>query len=150
LAGGINTFGYVGENPLGYSDPYGLLERCARGLGDKNKPAMSPSGTPLRHDFLVIDGDVYSFQAGDNMLWSDGFIDDDELTDNEMCETVNDDKEFDEAAKQAIVEIGSPNYNVYAYPFTTPHMLGARNCQTWADDVINRTTEILEAKKAKK
>ncbi len=130
-----------------YTDPLGLLKLCARGLGDMNNPAMSPSGNPLRHDYLVVGNDVYSFQAGNNMFWSDGYIDNNEKTDNELCETINDDPKFDEAALQAISELGEPKYNVFAYPFTTPHLLGARNCQTWADDVIDRATEIYNQNK---
>ena len=125
-----------------YTDPLGLLNRCARGIGDMNNPATSPSGNPLRHDYLVVGNYVYSFQAGDNMLWSDGFIDNNEKTDNGSCESVNDDPKFDKATLKAISEIGAPKYNFYAYPFTTPHMFGARNCQTWADEVIDRATEI--------
>ena len=59
-----------------------------------------------------------------------------------MCETINDDPAFDAAALQAIGQIGAPKYNVFAYPFTTPYLLGARNCQTWADEIIKRAAEI--------
>ena len=39
-------------------------------------PPMTPSGSPLRHDFLVADEDILSFQAEGpgvwDMIWSDG------------------------------------------------------------------------------
>ena len=143
IDGGLNIYGYVENNPLIYTDPWGLRTlRCARKLGDRNNPAMSPSGNPFRHDYLVVDGEVFSFQAGDNMFWSDGQVDQNENKSNDQCEVVSEDSKFDNAVKQAISGIGAPKYNVYAYPFTTPHMLGARNCQTWADDVLDRANEI--------
>lgn len=108
---------------------------------------MSPNLNPIRHDYLVVDDDVYSFQSGDSMIWSQGFIDSDEYTDNAKCETISEDSDFDKAMLQAIKETGAPKYNVWSYPGTTPCLLGARNCQTWADDVIWRAQQIQKGKK---
>ena len=113
-----------------------------------HEPPTTPSGSLLRHDYIVANGNIYSFQAGDtgsilDMLWSQGWVDyENELPFNDYCETISDDENFADAIQQAVTEIGAPKYNVYAYRGTTPHWLGARNCQTWADDVIKRATEI--------
>ncbi|CAH1043270.1 RHS repeat-associated core domain-containing protein [Halomonas sp. TD01] len=60
LRGGTNLYGYV-TNPTGMVDPLGLQTlRCARGLDalDPELSPMKPSGNPLRHDFLVVDGEI--------------------------------------------------------------------------------------------
>lgn len=129
-------------DPINLSDLDGLTtKRCARGLGGKNEPAMSPSGNPLRHEYLVVGNDVYSFQAGSNMLLSQGYIDNNENTSNNKCEIVSNDPAFDKAVVDAVNQVGAPIYNVGAYPGTTPWVLGARNCQTWADDVVDMAKE---------
>jgi hypothetical protein len=71
------------------------------------------------------------------MIWGQGRIDDNERPANSKCAMVCSDNKFDKYVKQAAKEIGAPTYCVTAYPGTLPHLLGARNCQTWADDVLN-------------
>ncbi len=105
---------------------------------------MSPSGNIFRHDYLVVDGEVFSFQAGSNPIWSDGRIDKEENRNNSQCEVVSKDSEFDEAVKKAIGSIGEPKYNIWAYPMTTSHLFGARNCQTWVNDIIKTASESLK------
>ena len=142
LSGGPNLFAYAEGNPLRYSDPLGLwVKRCARGLGDKNKPPKKPSGNPIRHDYLSVSGQILSFQAGDSMAWSQGFIDDNEYPSNPKCNMVCDDDKFDRYVFEAANKIGAPTYCLTAYPGSLPHMLGARNCQTWADDVLKKAKE---------
>ena len=143
LRGGLNTYVFVENNPIISTDFWGLTTlRCARKLGNKNNPSMSPSGNPLRHDYLAVDGEVFSFQAGDNYIWSDGKVSKDENKSNDQCIVVSDDPKFDDAVKQAVSEVGEPKYNFFAYPYTTPYILGARNCQSWVDDILDKARKI--------
>ena len=141
LAGGANTYSYALNSPTRHSDPLGLwVKKCARKLGGPTEPPMSPlSFNPLRHDYLVVSGTVYSFQSGGSdwwdMLLSQGRIDDNEVT-NGLCVMICDDDGFDRFLRNAVDEIGAPTYCVGAYPGTPEYKAGARNCQTWANDVI--------------
>ena len=142
LAGGNNTYAYVFNNPIIGVDPLGLETLlCSRELGSNAGAPMSPSGTPLRHDFLIADGTVYSFQAGKNMIARQGRIDNDEKQ-NDKCKSISTDPKFDEAVARAVEEIGAPKYNVVAYPGSLAYATGFRNCQTWATNVLDRAREI--------
>ena len=151
LGGGLNTYAYATSNPIGLVDPAGLETfLCSRGLGGQDRPAKAPSGTVFRHDYLIVDGKVYSFLPGKNWVWSDGRIDGGESTENNKCQSVSKDPKFDRAVEAAIEEIGEPKYNVWAYPSKSVHgavarimyAAGARNCQSWASEVLQRATEI--------
>jgi len=141
LDGGINTFSYSNSNPLLNVDPQGLwVKRCARKLGDMNNPPKEPSGNPIRHDYLSVSGKILSFQAGDGpfpIVISQGKIDrENEYPANPKCKMICNDDNFDKYVFEAAREIGAPTYCIWAYPGTKMHLLGARNCQTWANDVL--------------
>ncbi len=143
LRGGTNLYGYV-ANPMGAVDPLGLEQTllCSRQLEIFGDDPMKSSGNPVRHTFLMAGEDIYSFQAGQdsgwlNMIWSDGKVDANESP-NALCTVISDDPEYADAVRHAAEEkVGmSRTYNVAAYPGTLPHAFGARNCQTWAGDVL--------------
>jgi RHS repeat-associated protein len=142
LADGTNLFNYAQNSPSVYFDPFGLwVKRCSRGLGGPTKPPKDPNGhNPLRHDFIVVSGNIFSFQSGGsgilNLLHSQGRIDDNEQL-NDKCVTICEDESMDVFVREAINEIGAPTYCVGAYPGTPEYKAGARNCQTWADDVLS-------------
>lgn len=139
--GGINTYIYALANPIRYVDPLGLwVRRCSRKLGDREGPNVDPN-FPLRHDYLVVSGSILSFQAGSNMIWSQGYVDRRGEEADRACPSVCDDDKFDKYVFEAAKEIGEPTYCVIAYPGTIQHIMGARNCQTWADDVLNLAKE---------
>ena len=99
---------------------------------------MRPAGNLLRHDFISVNGDILSFQAGSNLILSQGQIDQNESSDNPLCQTFCNDDKFDKYVTEAANEIGAPLYCVGAYPGTIPYLAGARNCQTWAREVLSR------------
>lgn len=69
------------------------------------------------------------------LLWSQGWIDKKESP-NALCTVISEDPEYANAVRDSARNVGEPTYNVGAYRGTLPHVLGARNCQTWADDVL--------------
>ena len=134
------------SDPVNLVDPWGLDTKiCSRKLGDKKGPDRSIYN-PLSHQYLVVNGIVYSFQAGDSMIWSQSRI---EIGKNSVedpnrksCVTISTDSCYDKSVLKAIDLIGATKYNVWAYPGTFTYSRGARNCQSWARDVLYRAVEI--------
>lgn len=75
------------------------------------------------------------------MIWSQGAIDFNEYPDNSECVTVCDDPEFDSYVIDAVHDMGPTVYSVTAYSWTTLYLFGARNCQSWVNDVLRRARE---------
>jgi RHS repeat-associated protein len=134
--GGLNVYEYAIGNPLVNFDPFGLwVKRCGRQLGNPFGPNRSLDN-PIRHEYLVVSGSILSFQAGENWFWSQGRLDTEGEDPDRTCPLVCGDEEFDKYVVRAAETIGTPNYCLFATPGTIGHALGARNCQTWVDDVL--------------
>ena len=138
LAGGLNTYTYVSDSPVGKSDLYGLLVLlCSRKLGNPSEPALpGDSYWPLRHEYLVVNGQSFSFQPTGDPLLSPGSVLHNEKA-NSQCTTLCNDPNFDSAVLSAISTIGTPTYCLLAIHGSAYADVGLRNCQTWTEDVLN-------------
>jgi len=134
-------------------DPSGLWTKlCSRKLGDKNGPDRSVYN-PISHQYLVVNNKIFSFQAGGNsfieMIWSQGRVEigdsSGESPNRDSCVVVLSD-EYDNDVYKAIREEGEPKYNVLAYPGTLMYNLGARNCQSYARDIVFKAIIIHQIK----
>jgi hypothetical protein len=125
-----------------YTDPLGLwVKLCSRKLGSKNEPGTSKHN-PLRHDYLNISGTFAGFQMGSNAIWSQGKVETgkDIEVDAGKCHTMicNDDK-FDKYVLDAARSMPPPTYCVLATKTNFGVLMtGARNCQTWVLDVLDK------------
>lgn len=139
IAGGLNTYLYALASPIFKSDIFGLVVAiCNRALGGPNEPPLPGNSTwPLRHEYIVVNGQAYSFQPSGSELLSPGQILNNENPNNGQCSVLCADPQFDSAVLNAIGTIGAPSYCLLATYDSLAHAVGMRNCQTWAQDVLN-------------
>jgi RHS repeat-associated protein len=151
LKGGINTYAYVYDSPIDQVDPYGLwVKICARWLGNE-KSRSTTRLNPTRHDYLDVSGQSVGFYADGNPAWKQGVVRTGNETDRSSCKLLCGDDKFDAYVLAAAQEIGAPTYCLIAsaefgLSGLAAEAAGARNCQSWARDVIARAKQNYLAK----
>ena len=144
LAGGMNTYVYAIGNPVLFTDPRGLVVKLCSNELNAGPPISPDTINPLRHDFLVINGQSFGFypktDSYSNLIYGQGRISsDDEL--NSKCKTLVEDNSKDKQVLNAIEKVGKPQYSVLAAGYPSKLSIGlmisgARNCQSWVSDVL--------------
>jgi len=144
LAGGFNGefgpdwYGYANQNPMSYSDPWGLttymctapLHALSGGKGAKSGPNWRVN--PLYHQFLCVNKDLCGGQdrSGKSPRWelgSPGKPSDDKFNDKTCKPVAPDNKCLENCIAQRITNPTRPYYSIG--PLGT-------DCQEWADDTF--------------
>ena len=136
LAGGLNTYGYVYDSPLAFSDPRGLdaysCYKPLHALGPIGRLVYNPAKNPLFHQYLcaVVDGKITcGGQDRKGKPWSPGKPSDDKPEDANQCVKAKSCPEADKCIKEAIDDSNRPDYGLFG-PGT--------NCQEWVNDTYAR------------
>ena len=123
LAGGINTYGYVGGNPISFVDPLGLAKICTRPLsfaGDFQTSGATGMDLAVFHEHIFSEdgtGDNWGYTKG-------GVFDDNKNKGKYQCDA----ESYDDDVKK--------NYPNDGYNFVT------NNCQDFVTDVIKRYNQL--------
>jgi RHS repeat-associated protein len=120
-AGGVNLYGYVGGNPLSYTDPLGLAAQICSKLWHP-------------HTFLCVDGNCSGKYPSGNPFISPGEIRDDSPNKSSAsCSDVPsngcDQNSFEQCIAKRLANRGSSG-DLYNYSYA--------NCGQWAEDVIQQ------------
>ncbi len=132
LDGGLNTYGYVGQNPLRYSDVLGLDSfRCERNLRLGRVPI--PRIGPLFHQFLCTDTPEGRVCRGlgpssSEIFDTPGILEDDEFR-ADRCEMVADDNKCVDACLLSAFLRPIPNYSA--------DLSRGENCQTYVGSALS-------------
>ncbi|MCG7550476.1 RHS repeat-associated core domain-containing protein [Pseudoalteromonas sp. Of7M-16] len=131
LAGGINTYAYVGGNPISRIDLFGLAQICKRPLSFAGNFQTS-GATGL--DLGIFHEHIFSEDgSGENWGYTKGgFFDDAKNKSKYQCGS----KSYDENLIRAAVNDVRVNYADDGYNFLT------NNCQDFVTDVIKRYDQL--------
>jgi len=149
FAGGINQYTYVSNDPIDWSDPWGLKTwMCIKPLdifGDKGTESGTKSGpdfqgNPLYHQYICVgkkDSPVCGGQSSGGKLYGVGVPSKDKYN-SDRCNEKHPDNDCLEKCLQKKITGPRPYYGLVGI---------GTNCHEWADDVIKECQKECKVKK---